>query len=1227
LLRSRDNHLDDNELDALVLGAAIRGLAPTEFPGPTLQGIKDHVDACESCREKFEMHKQLQIGIAQLRQRQPGPRHAECPDLDWTDLVAGLVPNAKAAQLVAHASRCDHCGPLLREAAEMLDDDASPEEEVALSTLKSAQPDWQRALARNLELNARRTDAVPGDTRKIRWLIAWRRPALALAAVALLAAVVFLVVKQFRGPSAEQLLADAYTEHRTLEIRLQGARYAPIRTERSPTGSTLDKPTSLLRAEALIAENLKKHPDDPTWLEARARADMLDGNYDSAIESLQRALVTKPDSPQLLTDLGSAYFSRGKSTDRPIDYGNAMESFSKAIAKSQDDPIALFNRALTSEQIFLYSQAVDDWEHYLRVEPGGEWSVEARERLVAVKKKLQDRGSSLAEPLLTPHEISAAALNNLAINKSIDSRIEEYQSIVLTEWLPKAVAVSDPEHSREAKFAVASIATISSERHGDFLLADITANSAGAKFAAAVMALSESISANQHGDYLRGRNAARTAAQLFHSDENRAGELRANAEEVYSDHLLWDGKRCMALIHILDRSLRRSRYSWLRAQMGLEESNCASLVGDLGTYRNSIDAALKQAESYGYNGLCLRALGFKALAAVSLGKTSSSFYLASKGLELFWTGNLDVMKGYNLYTDLDAAADGLRLPNFQVAIWREATALIDRHPNVLLRAMAHRWYGNAAYLASTPALAASEFSKASSLFAASPNTTATTRDRMDAEVWLARSEIRQGDVEQAAVRLESIEPTLNSAPSFDPEIGFYSAQADIGLYRDDSDAAEHALRAAIFLAEWALHSLSSERDRQQWTEQTRSAYRDLVAWRLRQGNNGSALELWEWYRGAELRATSSSPTSSPENLRISDPPDPRQAPPLPSPTTVSNQLHFFQKETVITYATFEEGIAAWVYDDRGVYFRWIPMPLSDVQEIATRFHRLCSDPSSNLSAVRITARSLYDLLVAPLQEHLELGRTLLFEPDDALETIPFEALLDQRGRYLADNFAVVITPGIYRVMHLRNPRSAINRETPALIVSVPLVAGGGRPALSDADSEAQSVSAKFSSARLLRGSGATMVSIRRQMRSAVVFHFAGHAISSPAHSGLMLAEIDSSTEEPRLIDGDSFAAKDVGRLQLAVLSACRTASQNERDATGAESLAHALLRDQVPHVIAGRWNIDSSETANFMKRFYTQLLNGNDVASSLHSAQLALASQPKTSHPYYWSAFELQGIR
>jgi len=223
----------------------------------------------------------------------------------------------------------------------------------------------------------------------------------ALAGIAAAVVAGWLGMRLLRPPSAEQLLARAYTEHRTLEVRIPGATYAPMRVERAAGGSSLDKSPSLLRL-SVDRDNLQKNPNDPAWLQAKPRADLLEGNYESAIKSLQRALETKPEDPPLLTDLGSAYFVRAEAADRAIDYGNAVESLSKALAKSPDDPVALFNRALACERMFLYTQAIDDWQRYLRVDPQGDWANDARSNLDRVKQRMAEREKRTAIPLLSP---------------------------------------------------------------------------------------------------------------------------------------------------------------------------------------------------------------------------------------------------------------------------------------------------------------------------------------------------------------------------------------------------------------------------------------------------------------------------------------------------------------------------------------------------------------------------------------------------------------------------------------------------------------------------------------------------------------------------------------------------------------------------------------------------------------------------------------------------------
>jgi CHAT domain-containing protein/tetratricopeptide (TPR) repeat protein len=1225
LTRPLDKHLDNDELDALVSSHAASVTDSGRLSEQALGEAQYHVESCQDCIRKVQMHKSVQSEIVGIGVPSNVPASPDCiSDVEWLNVAAGLLPEVKTRELMKHAAQCGHCGPLLKSAAETLADEATPSEERLLASLNSVQTEWQKSMAATLRENAQeRQQKAASWWRK---MFAWPSLAYGFAGIAAVVLVAWFGLRTLRPPSAEQLLAQAYTEHRTLEVRIAGAKYAPVRVERSANKSNFDKSPSLLKAEALIGENLGKNPNDPTWLQSRARADLLDGNYESAIKSLQHALETEPDSPGLLTDLGSAYFLRAESANRPIDYGNAIESLGKALAKSPEDPIALFNRALACERMFLYAQAVDDWEHYLRVDPQGEWAEDARKRLAELKQKQEQHQKSLAEPLLRPAEIAKARANDAAVNAKINERIEEYLHLAVTDWLPNAYpAQSSVQTATEIQAALGVLAKMAETFHGDSWLAGLLSNTRGRNFPSAILLLASAVRSKDTGDYSEQLNSARRASQLFRLEGNLAGELRSEAEEIYAEHLLYEGRPCMSLIRSRSAQLELTGYAWLQSEVSLEESNCAGLLGDLGTTRAAVAKGVSLAKNHNYRTLYLRGLGFEADAEASLGDATKDFSLATEGLRIFWSTPVEVMEGYNFYTDLDTAADNLRLPRLQVALWRQATALIDSHPDLLQRAMAHRWYGNSAYLADMSPLAAEEFAKASALFAVAPKTPATTRDHMDAEIWLARIEARQGDMTRASARLQRMQPVLDGVPSFAPEIGFYSTQAEINMRRGGFSGTDSSLRSAIFLAEWALNSFSSEDERRQWAEQTQDAYRDLVAWKFREGDVSSALEFWEWYKGAELRSVQS--VHHPlRGLEISSPPDAHDAPPLPEPTVVAVQMSSLREETIITYAAFPEGIAVWSYDDRGIFSQWVARPLPEVMDLTARFHALCSDPSSDLSVLRTTARSLYDLLVAPVEEHIGGGRVLVFEPDEMLASIPFEALLDRTDHYLAERSTVVISPGLYQAMNLR-PSIRMTPESAALVVSVPSPGEEGWTPLADAEGEAQAVAGSFRSARWLKGPDAFLSAIQQNLRGAVVFHYAGHAVTSPERNGLVLAERDPRTHLSRLLTAQNLRRGDDAKLQLAVLSACQTGSRPDAADSGNEGLANAFLHSKVPHVITSRWNIDSSETAVLMKQFYALLLSGEDVAHSLHAAELGLASQPASAHPYYWAVFELQGVR
>lgn len=382
--------------------------------------------------------------LENLKSSVPTARGPECPEpAIWREIVVALTPSDEALKHLQHASRCDHCGPLLREAVTEMNAHITDAEAKQIAALESARSEWQRKLAA-------RITGTPEATAPAPWWKVWgSAPRLAIAGGLLAVIVVgsWVAVRQARPQTPSDLLAQAYSEQRSFELRMAGAQYAPVRVQRGGEGSFLSRPEALLKAEARIASEIGAHPSDPSWLQAEARADLLEGKYDPAVTALRHALQIAPKSPTLLIDLGTAYFQRAQAADRPEDMGAAYESLSQALAAEPDNSVALFNRAIVAEHQFLFHQALDDWDHYLRVDSGSDWAVEARQRADGVRAKLKEHDQSHAAPLLTPSQIAAQA-SDPELRAQVDQRVEEYLHEAVGSWLPQAYpegkATSDP---------------------------------------------------------------------------------------------------------------------------------------------------------------------------------------------------------------------------------------------------------------------------------------------------------------------------------------------------------------------------------------------------------------------------------------------------------------------------------------------------------------------------------------------------------------------------------------------------------------------------------------------------------------------------------------------------------------------------------------------------------------------------------------------------------------
>jgi CHAT domain-containing protein len=615
--------------------------------------------------------------------------------------------------------------------------------------------------------------------------------------------------------------------------------------------------------------------------------------------------------------------------------------------------------------------------------------------------------------------------------------------------------------------------------------------------------------------------------------------------------------------------------------------------------------AMDRARESKYDGLYLRALYFFADDRMENGDLSAAVKSVSLGLQRYWSASIPAIRAYSLYNLLGLVPEfTANQPHVVMAVWREATALVEPGDNLLVRAWAHSFAARAAASVDQPEIAEQQYAEAASLFALAPKTEAIRDYILWNEIHTAGVEAREGQFESGIVRLTRIQSQVRQRSDRSIEETFYATLGDLELRNHHAVQSEEAFRPALESAERRLSSLNSETDRINWSREAAPVYLGMAEAELVQGHNQESLDYFEWYLGAAGRSGKSSWTNAAHAAWL------------------SSRLPLLSGQTVIAYAALPDGLAIWTFDNRGLNAQWIPRSKQDLQELAERFYALASDPRSELTALRRDSQSLYRALIAPVEQRLDPGRTVVIEADGWLARVPFEALLDSSGHYLIERAPIVRSLGQNVALHEDIP---ISKDLHALIVgSLTSSQTEGLVPLPDVLTEADAVARNFHSPEMLKGAEATLGAVERDLPAAAVFHFTGHSLARPNDAALMLTPASAPKDAPVLLGADKLRRIDLRNMQLAVLSTCNTESGSD-GARGFSSIAEALQRAGVPHVVASRWAVDSVETRRFMEDFYRSALSGQPVPEAIRKASLSRMADSRTSHPYYWSAFSAYG--
>lgn len=254
-------------------------------------------------------------------------------------------------------------------------------------------------------------------------------------------------------------------------------------------------------------------------------------------------------------------------------------------------------------------------------------------------------------------------------------------------------------------------------------------------------------------------------------------------------------------------------------------------------------------------------------------------------------------------------------------------------------------------------------------------------------------------------------------------------------------------------------------------------------------------------------------------------------------------------------------------------------------------------------------QSLYDVLLAPIEEFIGDERRLVIVPHRALHYVPFHALHDGID-YVIERREVCYAPSAVVLLHClaRAPRP-LNH---ALLVGVP---DELTPRVRD---EVFALAPLFPETTMLLDEDGTLAAVQENSPLADVLHLACHGQfrpDNPLFSSLRLANNWMTVQDAYKLD--------LRRCELVTLSACETGMSAVAPGNELIGLARGFFSAGAPSLLMSLWTVDDEATAELMTSFYTHLCAGANAASALRQAQLELMKEQP--HPFFWSPFVLFG--
>lgn len=365
--------------------------------------------------------------------------------------------------------------------------------------------------------------------------------------------------------------------------------------------------------------------------------------------------------------------------------------------------------------------------------------------------------------------------------------------------------------------------------------------------------------------------------------------------------------------------------------------------------------------------------------------------------------------------------------------------------------------------------------------------------------------------------------------------------------------------------------------------------------------------------------------------------------------------------------------------------------LGDAAEINSQVAAFRQALQTQSARAKTISQQLDRQIMQPIRSLLEKDESiahLLISPDSHLNTIPFEAFVDETDRYLVESYQIsYVTSGkdLFKFGDVNN-----GYRLPFVIVADPdydtsslRVRQGTQRAIATAATNRRSIDFETLSFTDLPGTlrEATLIenlipeaifltqdepteNIIKQIRKPFILHFATHgfflsdrtqsesnidnrnasfevistedtpqAIATDIENPLLRAGLaltgannPSNDGEDGILTALEVSEMDLHGTELVVLSACETGLGAVSSGEGIYGMRRAFTMAGAASQVLSLWQVDDTGTSELMSLFYENLTQKRQGRSeALRNAQIDMLNTGTYAHPYYWSAFILSG--